>query len=875
MKYLRTLLSAIFLCILNIQAVADDPDSVFTVMNRVANWQIEHFSEVKHRPLSWTNGPFYLGLVRLNELKYTQKYIDFLVKIGSESEWKLNYRENNNYHADDFCVAQMYVELYRMFGTKDILETVLLKTKNTLENPSQEPLWLGAEKGQERWSWCDALFMAPPVYAGLFSVTGDKEYLQFLDREFKVCVDSLYDRAEHLFYRDRNYKILKEKNGRKVFWGRGNGWAIGGIASVLRYMPENHRTYWYYADIFRQMAASLLQTQDEAGFWHPSLLDPASYPDQENSSTALITYALAWGINNGMLDESVYRTPVLKAWESMVKCVSPEGKLGYVQMVGQKPEKIEPGSIEIYGSGAFLMAGAEVYRMFQKKSDHNGLRKNALLVNEALSRSRNYLNAWTDNADPQTGLIPRYVNNRNFLFWNAQDCAADNYSFMVLTSKFTDEVLFRGRMLDMLNTETRLTSRLGSCPATWSFEKNGWLDEIVDSSNVIFGSAEYMKDGLLPLTEWLGESPWSHRLESILDDLHKLTSVTTKIKGEYGGGVPEIEVNGDMLQTLSRMYWFTGKKEYLDWAIEIGDYYLLTSMHPNKSSKLRLRDHGCEIIQGLCELYATLHYTDKAKKEQYRKPLYALLDRILDKGRNEDGFFYNEFNPRKGIILDKQIADTWGYSMNAFYIVYLLDNKVEYLNAVHHLLDNLHKYRNYPWEGVNADGYADAIESAINLNNRLGRNDVNEWIDSEIRVMWNMQRMDGIIQGNNADGNFARTSIMYALSKSQGVTITPWNEEVYYGAEKKGEGISVMLWAEKDWDGMLMFDKERHNENMHLPFDWPRINQFQEWFPVRKEDQYSVTINCDTYQMSGSDLITGINLKLIKNNITIIDIVPL
>lgn len=879
MKHSKTLILLFLFIIRFPHARGNDPDSVLFIMNKVADWQIAHFSEVKHNPLSWTNGPFYLGLVRLNELKYTDRYKNFLLEIGNSNHWALNDRKNNVYHADDFCVAQMYLEMYRTFGTKEILTPTLSKTGYTLVNPSVEPLWLGAEKGQERWSWCDALFMSPPVYAGLFSITGNEEYLRFLDREFRVCVDSLYDTDSQLFYRDRNYKGLREKNGQKVFWGRGNGWAIGGIASILRYLPESHRAYWYYADIFRQMAESILKCQDKNGYWHPSLLDPESYPDQENSSTALITYALAWGINKGLLDESVYKKPVIKAWESMVKCVSAEGRLGYVQMVGQKPEKISPESTEIFGSGAFLMAGAEMVRLFENQASKDvseaSMKKNALLVNEAFSRSHNYLNAWLDNVDPETGLIPRYVRNDKYLFWNAQDCGADNYAFMVLTSKITDEVLFRGRMLDMLKTEARLTSRLGACPATYSFVKKGYIEDPVDSSNVIFGSAEYMKDGLLPLTEWLGESPWSARLLSILDDLHKLTTVTTKIKGEYGGGVPEIEVNGDMLQTLSRMYWFTGKKEYLDWAIEIADYYLLTARHPSKSVKLRLRDHGCEIIQGLCELYATLHYVDPAKKEQYKKPLYSLLDRILQKGRNEDGFFYNEFNPRKGTVIDNQIADTWGYSMNAFYIVYMLDKKTEYRDAVMHLLDNLHKYRNYPWEGPNADGYADAIESAINLNNRLNREDVNAWIDSEIKVMWNMQKPDGIIQGNNADGNFARTSIMYALSKTQGTTINPWGPNVYYGALKKGDGISVMLWSESDWNGLLLVDRERHKEYMHLPFDWPRINQFQEWFTVKNGQSYNVVVNGNSTVMKGEDILKGINLKLKKDNVVKIEIMPL
>jgi hypothetical protein len=261
--------------------------------------------------------------------------------------------------------------------------------------------------------------------------------------------------------------------------------------------------------------------------------------------------------------------------------------------------------------------------------------------------------------------------------------------------------------------------------------------------------------------------------------------------------------------------------------------------------------------------------------EQYKKPLYALLDRILQKGRNEDGFFYNEFNPRKGTIIDRQLADTWGYSMNAFYIIYLLDNKTEYRDAVIRLLDNLYKYRNYSWEGRNADGYADAIESAINLNNRLKRKDVDEWIDSEIKVMWNMQRMDGIIQGNNADGNFARTSIMYALSKSQGTSITPWNSHVYYGAVKIDNGISVMLRSETDWNGLLIADGQRYKENMHLPFDWPRINQFQEWFTAEKGRSYTVKINDSVSVLKGEDLLKGIKIQMSKNESMRIDITRL
>jgi hypothetical protein len=111
---------------------------------------------------------------------------------------------------------------------------------------------------------------------------------------------------------------------------------------------------------------------------------------------------------------------------------------------------------------------------------------------------------------------------------------------------------------------------------------------------IIFGSSEYVKDGLLPLTEWLGQSPWSERMVAIVDDIWKNAPIET----EHGKIVSEShEVNGEMLQALSRIYWMTGEKKYLDWAIRLGDYYLLGKNHPTRDgTKLRLRDHGCEVV---------------------------------------------------------------------------------------------------------------------------------------------------------------------------------------------------------------------------------------------------------------------------------------
>ena len=106
-----------------------------------------------------------------------------------------------------------------------------------------------------------------------------------------------------------------------------------------------------------------------------------------------------------------------------------------------------------------------------------------------------------------------------------------------------------------------------------------------------------------------------------------------------------------MLQTLSRVYWMTGNQKYLDWAIKIADHYLLDSDF-SKVEYLKLRDHGCEIIGGLSELYMTLHLLSHKKKFEYQPPFYRLLDRILVFGRNSDGFFYNSINLKSNQVID-------------------------------------------------------------------------------------------------------------------------------------------------------------------------------------------------------------------------------
>ncbi len=89
------------------------------------------------------------------------------------------------------------------------------------------------------WWWCDALFMAPPVWARMYTATGDHAYIDYLDTQWKQTSNLLYDQDEHLYARDESYKSKREPNGKQVFWSRGEGWVMGGIVRTLEYLPQD------------------------------------------------------------------------------------------------------------------------------------------------------------------------------------------------------------------------------------------------------------------------------------------------------------------------------------------------------------------------------------------------------------------------------------------------------------------------------------------------------------------------------------------------------------------------------------------------------------------------------------------------------------
>ncbi|WP_160114210.1 DUF2264 domain-containing protein [Aquimarina sp. AU119] len=342
------------------------PTSVYKQMQRVADWQIIHFREKysgrdkPHHIADWTNGALYVGMTKFAKMAKDDRYWKWLKEIGTTQKWQLHWRK---YMADDHVVGQMFLESFKKFKDSTMITPTKERLDWIMQNPSQQPITLDNYKHLERWTWCDALFMGPPVWAKLAKITGEQKYTDWMLKEYEVTRQHLFDKEDHLFYRDNSF-IDKLDHDNKIFWSRGNGWVFGGLTLLMDEYEPGSKPYEYFKEIYLKMAKKLIQIQTPQGHWSMSLLNQKYYPTPETSGTSFFTFGLAWGVNHGVLDRATYEPHIKKAWNALNSHITPEGMLGYVQPIGAGPDKSFKDQTEVYGTGAFLAAGSEVYTMY-------------------------------------------------------------------------------------------------------------------------------------------------------------------------------------------------------------------------------------------------------------------------------------------------------------------------------------------------------------------------------------------------------------------------------------------------------------------------------------------------------------------------------
>jgi hypothetical protein len=206
---------------------------------------------------------------------------------------------------------------------------------------------------------------------------------------------------------------------------------------------------------------------------------------------------------------------------------------------------------------------------------------------------------------------------------------------------------------------------------------------------------------------------------------------------------------------------------------------------------------------------------------------------------------------------------------NAVYTAYMATGEARFREAVEKAIAAVVRTPTYLFDETppvawwSANSYSDAIESALVLMNRLPNAALGEQIDVAATKMLDRIRPDGIVEDWHGDGNTIRTGLMYMMWKTQGARLEPWNRAVHLGAVREAGTATFLVEAETSWSGLVRLDHPRHRDHLHLPVNYPRLNEWPEWFAVQHDRRYRVRLgDAAPVDRLGAELVQGVPVTL-------------
>jgi hypothetical protein len=475
--------------------------------------------------------------------------------------------------------------------------------------------------------------------------------------------------------------------------------------------------------------------------------------------------------------------------------------------------------------------------------------QNASFAQEALVRADAAQKAWLAVRE-ETKLYAQWWGDQ----WNYRNTAADFYAFMIHAG-------MRVNPDSLPHLQETLAAEIALAPA-------GELCQPViaatgkkisaDDTELMFASTEYVKDGLLSVYErWGHHQPWSKRMFDVTDAILQHSKTQSNFGMLPGQGSEE---NGNMVQVCARLYFASGDERYADLAGRIADAAVQQMLPASNGlparqfnyvrnkpsdSRVRIRDHGNEIIPGLTEIYALAVARQsepswKARADRWAEPIAKMLETLRDKARDKNGLLMSTVDAYSLKQVDFRMNDNWGYITNGMLLFaqatrrhgLIAEHRLARLEqGVEEIAAAVARQYGVPWEKGHFDGYADTLESAMYaaFHRPATEPTLAPWIDDQIELMFLTQRPDGFISKGYLDGNFMRTALMYADMRSGGFRTVPFHPDVRVGYARKGTDAVVVIAADSSYTGVLVTDRPRHREIMKLPWDWPRLNSWPEW----------------------------------------------
>lgn len=108
--------------------------------------------------------------------------------------------------------------------------------------------------------------------------------------------------------------------------------------------------------------AAQVTTGRDAGFWPPSLFAYEEHPFPESSATGFFVSGLLFGVRTGRLNASEYLPAAERGWAALLSAQLPDGRIGWTQQIGAGPDDVKREATQLYSTGAFLKAAAELLK---------------------------------------------------------------------------------------------------------------------------------------------------------------------------------------------------------------------------------------------------------------------------------------------------------------------------------------------------------------------------------------------------------------------------------------------------------------------------------------------------------------------------------
>ncbi len=225
---------------------------------------------------------------------------------------------------------------------------------------------LARNRPQYESIWADDLYMSIPFLANMGRLTGDDKYFDDAVRQITQMAERLYNPDKELF--DHGWNVTSGDYDPRFYWGRANGWTLMAMAELLSVMPQNHQGRDEVLHLYRSMVRGITELQDGTGFWHNMLDKSDTYT--ETSCTAMFTYAIAKGINEGWISH-VYGPVALTGWNAVKSRVLANGAVdGTCEGTTFAHDNVYyynrgKSIYATHGYGPVLYAGAEMIRLLQ------------------------------------------------------------------------------------------------------------------------------------------------------------------------------------------------------------------------------------------------------------------------------------------------------------------------------------------------------------------------------------------------------------------------------------------------------------------------------------------------------------------------------